>query len=171
VHADSHARFVFISPLVFLDALLTRCCVFCTQEHLEFLEKALMPLHRPKNLAAFHQQLAYCVMQYIEKDPTTSVVVVNGLLKSWPWTVSAKQVVFLNELEEVLELMGPELLDTIIEPLFKAIAKCVGSFHFQVCCVAVIVAPPPPLAAFVAFLFDFRRLRSARCSCGTMTTC
>lgn len=109
-----------------------------SQEHLEFLEKALMPLHRPKNLAAYHQQLAYCVMQYIEKDPQTSATVVTGLLKSWPWTVSAKQVVFLNELEEVLELMGPELLDTIIEPLFKTVAKCVGSYHFQVYRVAYV---------------------------------
>lgn len=108
-------------------------------------------------------------MQYIEKDPTTSVVVVNGLLKSWPWTVSAKQVVFLNELEEVLELMGPELLDTIIEPLFKAIAKCVGSFHFQVCCIVV----PIPLSCSVRHILCRLpcRLRSARCSYGTMTTC
>lgn len=91
-----------------------------------------MPLHRPKGLAAYHQQLAYCVMQYIEKDPQTAAAVVLGLIKSWPWTVSAKQVVFLNELEEILELMGPELIDTIIDQLFRTISKCVGSSHFQV---------------------------------------
>ncbi len=62
------------------------------QEHLQFLEKSLMPLHRPKSLSMYHQQLAYCVMQYIEKDVAMSVIVVEGLIKSWPWTSSSKQV-------------------------------------------------------------------------------
>lgn len=122
---------LFELPLSSFDNFAPSLAV-CVQEHLEFLEKALMPLHRPKALASYHQQLAYCVMQYIEKDPQTAAVVVTGLLKSWPWSVAAKQVVFLNELEEVLELMGPELLDPIIEPLFRGISKCVGSYHFQV---------------------------------------
>jgi hypothetical protein len=91
-----------------------------------------MPLHRPKTLSMYHQQLAYCVMQYIEKDVAMSAIVVEGLVKSWPWTSSSKQVVFLNELEEVLELMGAEQVEQVLEPLFRTIAKCVGSRHFQV---------------------------------------
>ena len=66
--------------------------VSSAQEHLQFLEKSLMPLHRPKTLSMYHQQLAYCVMQYIEKDVAMSAIVVEGLIKSWPWTSSSKQV-------------------------------------------------------------------------------
>ena len=91
-----------------------------------------MPLHRPKTLSMYHQQLAYCVMQYIEKDVAMSAIVVEGLIKCWPWTSSSKQVVFLNELEEVLELMGAEQIEKVLEPLFRTVAKCVGCRHFQV---------------------------------------
>jgi hypothetical protein len=80
----------------------------------------------------YHQQLAYCVMQYIEKDAGMAVPVVLGLLKSWPWSNSAKQVVYLNELEEVLELMGAEQLGMVLDPLVQTLARCVGSAHFQV---------------------------------------
>lgn len=34
--------------------------------------------------------------------------------------------------QEVLELIGPEQLDKIYEPLFRLLAQCVGSAHFQV---------------------------------------
>lgn len=101
-------------------------------EHVDFLEHALIPLHRPKCVALYHQQLAYCAMQYVEKDPQTAVRVILGLVKCWPWSCSTKQVVFLNELEEVLELTGPEQLERVVEPLFRCIAKCISSPHFQV---------------------------------------
>ncbi len=39
---------------------------------------------------------------------------------------------FLNELEEILELMGPEQLNQVHKPLFRVISKCLGSQHFQV---------------------------------------
>ena len=49
------------------------------------------------------------------------------------WLYGCIQVVFLNELEEVLELMGAEQVEKVLEPLFRTVAKCVGSRHFQVC--------------------------------------
>lgn len=33
------------------------------EEHKAFLVRALMPLHKPKCVAMYHQQLAYCVTQ------------------------------------------------------------------------------------------------------------
>lgn len=101
-------------------------------EHVVFLEKALIPLHRPRCVTNYHQQLAYCAMQYVEKDPQTAVRIILGLIKSWPWTSSSKQVVFLNELEEVLELTGPEQLEAVLEPLCRALAQWITSPHFQV---------------------------------------
>ena len=44
------------------------------------------------NLAMFHQQLAYCTTQFVEKDPQTSEPIILGLLKFWPVTASAKEV-------------------------------------------------------------------------------
>jgi len=40
----------------------------------------------------------------VEKDPRLAEPVIRGLLKFWPLTNSHKEVLFLGELEEVLEL-------------------------------------------------------------------
>ena len=37
-----------------------------------FLQKALMPLHKPKGLGAYQQQLSYCVTQVRPFLPTSS---------------------------------------------------------------------------------------------------
>lgn len=117
-----------------------------------------MPLHKPKCVAMYHQQLAYCVTQvsachgvsvrpgqqqadeatagqcrahhlntqrsrhhphahahmshalsptppqFVEKDPKLAEPVLLQLLKFWPVTNSQKEVLFLGELEEILEL-------------------------------------------------------------------
>jgi len=39
-------------------------------EHRTFLLKVLLPLHKVKSLSVYHPQLAYCVVQFLEKDPT-----------------------------------------------------------------------------------------------------
>lgn len=42
------------------------------------------------------------------------------------------QVMFLNELEEILDVIEPAEFNKIMVPLFKQLAKCVSSPHFQV---------------------------------------
>lgn len=40
------------------------------EEHKVFLLKVLLPLHKVKTLNVYHPQLAYCVVQFLEKDPS-----------------------------------------------------------------------------------------------------
>ncbi|GLD49521.1 serine/threonine-protein phosphatase 2A 56 kDa regulatory subunit alpha isoform [Lates japonicus] len=101
-------------------------------EHKQFLMKVLIPLHTAKGLALFHAQLAYCVVQFLEKDPTLTEPVIRGLLKYWPKTCSQKEVMFLGEIEEILDVIEPTQFKKIQEPLFKQISKCVANPHFQV---------------------------------------
>ncbi|XP_048340592.1 serine/threonine-protein phosphatase 2A 56 kDa regulatory subunit gamma isoform [Sphaerodactylus townsendi] len=77
-------------------------------------------------------QLAYCVVQFLEKDSTLTEPVVMALLKYWPKTHSPKEVMFLNELEEILDVIEPSEFVKVMEPLFRQLAKCVSSPHFQV---------------------------------------
>ncbi|KAI3367889.1 hypothetical protein L3Q82_026226, partial [Scortum barcoo] len=77
-------------------------------------------------------QLAYCIVQFLEKDPTLTEPVIRGLLKFWPKTCSQKEVMFLGELEEILDVIEPTQFVKIQEPLFKQISRCVSSPHFQV---------------------------------------
>lgn len=66
-----------------------------------------MPLHKVKSLSVYHPQLAYCVVQFLEKDPSLTQPVIRSLLKYWPKTHSPKEVMFLNELEEILDVIEP----------------------------------------------------------------
>uniref|UniRef100_A0A8C9VBS1 Serine/threonine protein phosphatase 2A regulatory subunit n=1 Tax=Scleropages formosus TaxID=113540 RepID=A0A8C9VBS1_SCLFO len=84
------------------------------EEHKIFLLKVLLPLHKVKSLGVYHPQ------------------VVMALLKYWPKTHSPKEVMFLNELEEILDVIEPSEFVKVMEPLFRQLAKCVSSPHFQV---------------------------------------
>jgi len=102
-------------------------------EHLQFIEKSLIPLHKSPWMMAFTSQLTYCITQYIEKDPNTGQLVLEKLVSFWPWGNSQKQVLFLHELEEIFELLPQNVLEQVSEPLFGCLARCVTSDHFQVC--------------------------------------
>jgi len=118
--------------LEILGSIINGFAMPLKKEHLNFLVRALVPLHKPKCVNLYHQQLSYCVTQYVEKDPDTSITIVQGLVKFWPWANSTKTVLFLNELEEILELMGPDQLKACGDVLYECIKKCLGSEHFQV---------------------------------------
>jgi len=118
--------------LEILGSIINGFAIPLKKEHVQFLQRALIPLHKPKCVSMYHQQLSYCIVQYVEKDADTGVPVLQGLIRFWPWSCSNKQVVFLNELEEILELVSPEQLQQVESPLFKLIAKCLGCPHFQV---------------------------------------
>ncbi|KAJ8758869.1 hypothetical protein K2173_002648 [Erythroxylum novogranatense] len=102
------------------------------EEHKLFLIRTLIPLHKPKCLPMYHQQLSYCITQFVEKDCKLADTVIMGLLKSWPITNSSKEVMFLSELEEVLEATQPAEFQRCMVPLFRQIARCLNSSHFQV---------------------------------------
>eukprot|EP01024_Parvocaulis_polyphysoides_P041387 TRINITY_DN3794_c0_g2_i2.p1 TRINITY_DN3794_c0_g2~~TRINITY_DN3794_c0_g2_i2.p1 ORF type:complete len:526 (+),score=74.43 TRINITY_DN3794_c0_g2_i2:553-2130(+) len=118
--------------LEILGSIINGFALPLKEEHKVFLQRALMPLHKPKGLQAYHQQLAYCVTQFVEKDPKLASYVIKSLLKYWPVTNSSKECLFLSELEEILELTQPQEFVRILDTLFKQVAKCINSSHFQV---------------------------------------
>lgn len=72
------------------------------------------------------------MIQFIEKDPSLAVPVILGLLKIWPKTNSTKEVLFITEIEEILEIISLEHFKLISGPLFRQLSKCIDSNHFQV---------------------------------------
>lgn len=118
--------------LEILGSIINGFALPLKQEHKVFLVKVLLPLHKPRCLSLYHAQLAYCVVQFIEKDASLTPQVFDALLKFWPRTCSSKEVMFLGEVEEILDIIEPEQFKKIIDPLFKQLAKCVSSPHFQV---------------------------------------
>nr|CDS21032.1 serine:threonine protein phosphatase 2A 56 kDa [Echinococcus granulosus] len=117
--------------LEILGSIINGFAVPLKAEHKTYLMRVLIPLHKVKSLSVYHAQLAYCVVQYLDKDPTLTEPIVLGLLKYWPKMHSPKEVMFLNELEEILDVMDAAEFKKIIKPLFTQLAKCVSSPHFQ----------------------------------------
>ncbi|XP_055387774.1 serine/threonine-protein phosphatase 2A 56 kDa regulatory subunit gamma isoform isoform X6 [Condylostylus longicornis] len=118
--------------LEILGSIINGFALPLKEEHKQFLLKVLLPLHKAKSLSVYHPQLTYCVVQFLEKDPSLSEPVIRSLLKFWPKTHSPKEVMFLNELEELLDVIEPAEFQKVMVPLFRQIAKCVSSPHFQV---------------------------------------
>lgn len=118
--------------LEILGSIINGFALPLKEEHKMFLIKVLLPLHKVKSLSVYHPQLAYCVVQFLEKDPSLTEQVIMGLLKFWPKTHSPKEVMFLNELEEILDVIEPVEFQKVMVSLFKQLAKCVSSPHFQV---------------------------------------
>eukprot|EP01069_Polyplicarium_translucidae_P005312 Polyplicarium_translucidae@DN2761_c0_g1_i1.p2 len=118
--------------LEILGSIINGFALPLKEEHKVFLEKSIVPLHKARNLSAFSNQLTYCLTQYIEKDSRLAETTVNGLLKYWPVTNTPKEVLFVNEIEETLELIRGAEFTRVMEPLFKKMADCIQSPHFQV---------------------------------------
>ncbi|KAJ6839239.1 serine/threonine protein phosphatase 2A 57 kDa regulatory subunit B' theta isoform-like [Iris pallida] len=118
--------------LEILGSIINGFALPLKEEHKLFLVRALIPLHKPKCIPMYHQQLSYCISQFVEKDCKLADTVIRGLLKYWPITNSSKEVMFLGELEEVLEATQPAEFQRCMVPLFRQIAHCLNSFHFQV---------------------------------------
>eukprot|EP00252_Welwitschia_mirabilis_P022652 TRINITY_DN619_c0_g1_i12.p1 TRINITY_DN619_c0_g1~~TRINITY_DN619_c0_g1_i12.p1 ORF type:complete len:548 (+),score=106.68 TRINITY_DN619_c0_g1_i12:587-2230(+) len=118
--------------LEILGSIINGFALPLKEEHKLFLVRALIPLHKPKCVSMYHQQLSYCVTQFVEKDFKLADTVIRGLLKYWPITNSQKEVMFLGELEEILEATQPAEFQRCMVPLFRQIGRCLVSSHFQV---------------------------------------
>ncbi|XP_021304512.1 serine/threonine protein phosphatase 2A 57 kDa regulatory subunit B' beta isoform-like isoform X2 [Sorghum bicolor] len=117
--------------LEILGSIINGFALPMKEEHKLFLARALIPLHKPKSVGIYHQQLSYCIVQFVEKDYKLADTVIRGLLKYWPVTNCQKEVLFLGELEEVLEATQPAEFQRCMVPLFKQIGRCLNSSHFQ----------------------------------------
>lgn len=118
--------------LEILGSIINGFALPLKEEHKLFLVRALIPLHKPKGISVYHQQLSYCITQFVEKDCKLADTVIRGLLKYWPVTNSSKEVMFLGELEEVLEATQAPEFQRCMVPLFRQIGRCLSSSHFQV---------------------------------------
>ncbi|TYH88175.1 hypothetical protein ES332_D01G170000v1 [Gossypium tomentosum] len=118
--------------LEILGSIINGFALPMKEEHKLFLVRALIPLHKPKPVGVYHQQLSYCIIQFVEKDYKLADTVIRGLLKYWPLTNCQKELLFLGELEEVLEATQSAEFQRCVVPLFRQIARCLNSPHFQV---------------------------------------
>uniref|UniRef100_A0A2I2ZFP0 Serine/threonine-protein phosphatase 2A 56 kDa regulatory subunit n=1 Tax=Gorilla gorilla gorilla TaxID=9595 RepID=A0A2I2ZFP0_GORGO len=107
--------------LEILGSIINGFALPLKEEHKIFLLKVLLPLHKVKSLSVYHPQ----VRDFLPCGCW-------GLLGPNSTCPGPKEVMFLNELEEILDVIEPSEFVKIMEPLFRQLAKCVSSPHFQV---------------------------------------
>jgi len=129
---DGHPHSGVSELLEILGSIINGFAVPLKAEHRRFLRMVLIPLHKVKHLGTFHQQLTYCVTQFIEKDPKLGSEVLMGMFQFWPLQSSSKELLFLNQLDEILELTDKTEISKIAKILFTQIARSIESPHFQV---------------------------------------
>merc|ERR1719410_1981107 len=105
--------------LEILGSIINGFALPLKQEHKKFLRNVLIPLHKVNRLQIFHQQLSYCITQFIDKDNQLSLIIIGGLIKFWPLTSSSKEVLLLNELEEIIEITPSSQLQLSMVPIFE----------------------------------------------------
>lgn len=74
-------RFNGIAELLeILGSIINGFALPLKEEHKLFLTRVLIPLHKVKSLSMYHPQLAYCIVQFLEKDAslTEEVCPCNG---------------------------------------------------------------------------------------------
>lgn len=52
-----------------IESIINGFALPLKEEHKFFLTRVLIPLHKAKSLVLYHPQLAYCIVQFLEKDP------------------------------------------------------------------------------------------------------
>lgn len=71
---------------------------------------------------------------FLEKDNTLAIPLIKGLIKIWPITNPGKEVIFLNEIEELMDT-NPGIVSTKFHEygpkLLKRMIKTSQSMHYQ----------------------------------------
>ncbi|EDV46416.2 LOW QUALITY PROTEIN: uncharacterized protein Dere_GG19075 [Drosophila erecta] len=96
-------------------------------EQEQVLFRILLPLHKPQSMPEYFPQLIYCIITFLDTNPSLIERYVIGLLKLWPKTSFDKETLFLNELASILVIRDEQEVEKVLVPVFKQIAKCLSS--------------------------------------------
>ena len=130
-----HENYNFIGAAELLDifaSIISGYAVPLRDEHAYFFKTVIIPLHKVQTCPKFHNELLRCSMLFVSKDPNLAFSLIEGLLKYWPFASCGKEILFLDELVEVLDVCDIAKLEPYIDKLFKRLIKCIASPHIQV---------------------------------------
>ena len=72
-------------------------------------------------------------MIFLTKDRRLAVPLLEALLKYWPFAATEKELLFLAELLETLEIVDHGAIEHLIPKLFKRLMKCISGDNMHVC--------------------------------------
>ncbi|KAJ1725564.1 serine/threonine-protein phosphatase 2A 56 kDa regulatory subunit delta isoform [Coemansia erecta] len=129
---ETHRHNGIAELLEILGSIINGFTVPLKDEHVNFLHRVLLPLHKARPMTLYFAQLSYCTVQFLEKDPALAETIIKSLLRFWPKVNSPKEVMFVAEIENIMDVIEPVQFAKICQPLFQQLVKCIVSPHFQV---------------------------------------
>lgn len=104
------------------------------EDHITSLKRTLLPLLKVDNydLTLFFPELSYCILQFLEKEPTLYEEITFRVIQYWPHMCSSKQMMFIDLLEEIIDVADPADFEKICQPVVTKIAICIANAQWQV---------------------------------------
>lgn len=124
--------------LEFYISIVNGFTVPIKKENIQFLMRILMPLHTSDYFHMFQENLFFCVMVFVEKDPSLIPAILKKLIAYWPSSL-VKALLFLAEIATLIDQMSDEQFNSGVLDLFRFIGRCVESENFQVCEAAIML--------------------------------
>ena len=115
-----------------LASIISGFAVPLREEHVIFFRNIIIPLHKVQTSNLYFDNLIRCSMLFLTKDSSLAILLLDGILKYWPFANFMKETLFLQELPEVLEFCDVEKIKPLIPRLFKRIVRCISGSHLQV---------------------------------------
>jgi len=101
------------------------------EEHEDFMEAILLPLHSGPTFKNYARQLSYCMIEYLDKDPTQINAVILGLISYWPVQSAAKRMLIFDELKEYIQLIDRTRFFELSTEFWELIGGALASQHFK----------------------------------------
>eukprot|EP00501_MAST-03F_sp_TOSAG23-6_P000424 GSMAST32.ASY1.ANO1.436.1 assembled CDS len=116
---ETNRHFGISELLEILASIINGFAVPIKTEHKKMLTHALLPLHKMCGMAEYHPPLSYCMVLFCGKDRSLTTVIIQGLLRYWPY--------------ELFEFMTVEEFAVVRKRLSLRLLKCIDCPHIQIC--------------------------------------
>ncbi|ESO02623.1 hypothetical protein HELRODRAFT_65543, partial [Helobdella robusta] len=123
-------------------------------EHEIFFTNIFLLLHCGAMYPHYYKRYLDCIYELLLKNPKLYEKVVDVIIKYWPKTSSAKQLLFLKELNDLLTDIKSEEFEVICIDLFTLLADCFSKPNYYVFDGALDVLNNPTICSLIKTYTD-----------------
>ena len=98
-------------------------------EHINFFKNTIIPLYQMEKCNCFFNNLNRCSMLFLEKDSSLSIILLEKIMEFFSFQSYKIKILFLNEIENILDFCEIEKINLLVEKLFKIIVGCFSEYN------------------------------------------
>ena len=98
-------------------------------EHINFFKNTIIPLYQMEKCNCFFNNLNRCSMLFLEKDSSLSIILLEKIMEYFSFQSYKIKILFLNEIENILDFCEIEKINLLVEKLFKIIVGCFSEYN------------------------------------------